>query len=119
MKTMQIVVKLNLEIVTILRTLTLITLAIDSSLQKTRNALNASRASHRDVLSLKNWLDANACISGPEVQYLQHQDDLFSLGLSGDGATRAIEVWLEDKLIQYYPKFRKVYILTLRIWDLS
>lgn len=67
-----------------------------------------SPAISRDVLSLRNWLDANGCISGPEIEYLDHERDLISLGRSQDNATRSVETWLEDKLILYFPHFRKV-----------
>lgn len=80
----------------------------DSFVHNTRQSFLIEAAIPRDTQSLRNWLDLNACIDGPEIKYLQDENDLMSLGLGGDSVARAVEIWMEDKLIAYCPGFRKV-----------
>ncbi|KAI0468196.1 hypothetical protein F4859DRAFT_217477 [Xylaria cf. heliscus] len=73
---------------------------------KTHQILSLSPAASRYSASLRNWLDGTSSVSRQETEYLYHQEDLASLTGPGDRATSKLEVWIEDKLIDYYPRFR-------------
>ncbi|KAI3325616.1 hypothetical protein HD806DRAFT_490781 [Xylariaceae sp. AK1471] len=78
----------------------------DSFLERTGKVLSSGPAAPRDNLSLKNWLNGNGCVSRQETAYLDYEEDLVGLTGPGDRATSQLEVWIEDKLIEYYPGFR-------------
>ncbi|KAK0739046.1 hypothetical protein B0T21DRAFT_285004, partial [Apiosordaria backusii] len=71
-----------------------------------RQLLSYSRASSRDVTSLRNWLDETGCLSEEESLYLDRDRDLASLACSRDFAMSHLEEWVEDRLIQFYSQFR-------------
>ncbi|KAH8879228.1 hypothetical protein GQ53DRAFT_854994 [Thozetella sp. PMI_491] len=77
----------------------------DLLLEKTQSALKFSRAAPRDVISLRNWVDATGCLSRPETQFLNHELELISLA-SDDSAMKKLEDWVEDLLVRYYKGFR-------------
>ncbi|KAI0538636.1 hypothetical protein GGR58DRAFT_467466 [Xylaria digitata] len=82
----------------------------DSFIEKTHQVFSLSPAAPRDNTSLINWLDGTSSVNRQETEYLHHQEDLVSLTGPGDRATSQLEVWIEDKLIDYYPRFRMVII---------
>ncbi|KAI3328377.1 hypothetical protein F4824DRAFT_493216 [Ustulina deusta] len=82
----------------------------DSFIERTHQVLSLSPASPRDNASLTNWLNGTNCVSRQETEYLCYKEDLISLTGPGDRATSQLEVWIEDKFIDYYPRFRTVII---------
>ena len=59
------------------------------------------RASRRNVLSLQNWVNENACLARDETAFLTHGEDLITLApLPHDGATEWLETWIEVHLIK-------------------
>lgn len=70
--------------------------------------LSLEAASPRNVASLQNWLDGNACLARHESAYLAHYDDLLAVAPSGDRSVTSSEAWVEDVLIRSYRYFRKV-----------
>ncbi|KAK4208936.1 hypothetical protein QBC37DRAFT_451551 [Rhypophila decipiens] len=91
----------------LLETLHLKLTAYDALVGECRNMLSYSRASSRDLASLRNWLDDTGCLSEDETVYLDRENDLVSLASSGDHAMKQIEDWIEDKVIDNYGDFRK------------
>ncbi|KAI2632250.1 hypothetical protein GGR54DRAFT_26548 [Hypoxylon sp. NC1633] len=80
----------------------------DSFLKRTQDVMRFDSAVPRDVESIKNWLDGTSHVSSAETGFLDHvRGELVCLGPSPDSATRQLETWVEDKLIQYYPGFRE------------
>lgn len=65
-------------------------------------------AKPRDVLSLQNWVNGNACLAREETAYLTQCKDLLSMASSDDNAVTRLEAWVEDKLIRFYKGFRQV-----------
>ena len=65
-------------------------------------------AKDRYVTSLNNWLDGNGSIARSERQYLQRQDDLFSLVGSEDTPVVQVEDALTDCLAWLHKHFRRV-----------
>jgi hypothetical protein len=80
----------------------------DSLIDKSNLALTLSDAESRDVRSLRNWVDGNGCLAGNETSYLEHDCDLVSLVPTIDNAVKGFESWIEEKLVQFLPKFREV-----------
>ncbi|KAI0902833.1 hypothetical protein F4823DRAFT_637782 [Ustulina deusta] len=78
----------------------------NSFIERTHQVLSLSPASPRDNASLTNWLNGTNCVSRQETEYLGYKEDLISLTGPGDRATSQLEVWIEDKFIDYYPRFR-------------
>jgi hypothetical protein len=70
-------------------------------------------AKPRDVLSLQNWVNGNACLAREETAYLTHCKELLSIAPSDDGAVTQLKAWVEDNLIRFYKCFRKVRIYAL------
>ncbi|EXA33850.1 hypothetical protein NW761_014338 [Fusarium oxysporum] len=79
----------------------------DSFIDKTNLALTLSDAESRDVQSLRNWVDGNGCLAGNETSYLEHDRDLVSLVPTLDNAVKRFESWIEERLVQFLPKFRE------------
>jgi hypothetical protein len=76
--------------------------------------LGFEAAKPRDVLSLQNWVNGNACLAREETAYLARCNELLSVASSDDGAVTRLEAWVEDNLIRFYKGFRKVRICCLR-----
>lgn len=72
--------------------------------------LSFEAANPRDVLSLQNWVNGNACLAREETAYLTRCNELLSVASSNDGAVSWIEAWVEDSLIRFYNGFYKVWI---------
>jgi hypothetical protein len=72
--------------------------------------LGLETARPRDVSSLQNWVDGNACLAREETQYLTHCKELLSVAPSDDRAVTRLEACVEDNLIRFYKGFRKVRI---------
>ena len=70
--------------------------------------LGFESARSRDVLSLQNWVNGNACLAREEAAYLTHCKDLLSIAPSGDDAVTQLRPWVEDKLIRFYKGSREV-----------
>lgn len=81
-------------------------MAIDSYLERTSRILQYKPAQDREISSLQNWVEGNACIDRAETAYLDHTSDLISLSPKND--TGWLEEWVEDKLIRYRKGFRAV-----------
>ena len=75
--------------------------------------LGFEAAKPRDVLSLQNWVDGNACLAREETQYLTHRKELLSVAPSDDRAVTRLEACVEDNLIRFYKGFREVGICAL------
>lgn len=70
--------------------------------------LSFEAAKPRDILSLENWTNGNACLARDETAYLTHCRELLSVASSDDNATTRLESWVEDNLIRFCQLFRKV-----------
>jgi hypothetical protein len=70
--------------------------------------LNFDAAKPRDVLSLQNWIEGNACLARDETAYLSFCKELLSIASPDDDAVARLESWVEDKLIRFYKGFREV-----------
>lgn len=70
--------------------------------------LGYETAKPRDVLSLQNWVNGNACLAREETEYLTHYHELLSVAPSDDGAITRLESWVEDILIRFYKGLGKV-----------
>ncbi|KAK0703661.1 hypothetical protein B0T26DRAFT_744402 [Lasiosphaeria miniovina] len=79
----------------------------DQFAERTNRMLGLAPANERDVESLQNWVDGMGCIARAETAYLSHGEELVCLAPAGDQALLQLETWVEDKLIQYYPRFRR------------
>lgn len=65
----------------------------DSYLERTSRILQYKPAQEREISSLLNWVEGNACIDREETAYLDHTSDLISLSATND--TGWIEDWVE------------------------
>jgi len=77
--------------------------------------LSYDAAKPRDVLSLQNWVNGNACLARKETAYLTYCNELLSIASSDDGAMAQLEACVEDNMIRFYKIFRKVRICALGI----
>ncbi|KAH8689812.1 hypothetical protein BGW36DRAFT_389784, partial [Talaromyces proteolyticus] len=77
----------------------------DSYVERTARMLQFKPAQRRDISSLRNWVEGNACLDREETAYLDHTSDLISLASTNDVGW--LEEWVEDKLISYYRGFRE------------
>jgi len=64
-------------------------------------------AKARNVSSLQNWVNGNACLARDETAYLQAKDLTSVVSASDDTITR-VEELVEDGLIYLYKGFRDV-----------
>jgi hypothetical protein len=76
--------------------------------------LSFEAAKPRDVLSLQNWVNGNACLAREETAYLTRCNELLSVASLGDGAVSWLEAKVEDILIRFYKVVYKVRICCLR-----
>ena len=72
--------------------------------------LSFETAKPRDVLSLQNWVNGNACVAREETAYLTRCNELLSVASLDDGAVSCLEACVEDNLIRFYKSFSKVLI---------
>ncbi|KAK3391098.1 hypothetical protein B0H63DRAFT_467254 [Podospora didyma] len=80
----------------------------DKFAERTARMLGFGPAHKRDIESLQNWVDGMGCIARQETAYLsQGQDELACLAPESDQALLQLETWVEDKLVRFYPGFRK------------
>ncbi|KNG47996.1 hypothetical protein DDE82_004440 [Stemphylium lycopersici] len=79
---------------------------LDTFTENSRRMLNSEGAEQRDLESLQNWLDGNACLARQESAYLDAPLDMVSLAPCKDSAVSQLEVWVENKLIRFYQNFR-------------
>lgn len=77
--------------------------------------LRFEAAKPRDVLSLQNWVNGNACLARDETAYLTYSKELLSVASLDDGAVTRLEAWVEDILIRFYKSFCEVRICALGI----
>jgi hypothetical protein len=82
----------------------------DAMVERNHRMLAYEAAKPRDVLSLQNWVNGNACLAREETAYLTHCKELLSIASSDDGAVTQLEAWVEDNLIRFYKCFREVRI---------
>ncbi|KAK3983803.1 hypothetical protein QBC44DRAFT_338052 [Cladorrhinum sp. PSN332] len=79
----------------------------DQFIERTSRILSFDPARQRDVESLQNWVDSTGCLAREETAYLAHRHKLVSLAPVDDSAMVQLEAWIEDKLIRFWPNFRK------------
>jgi len=72
--------------------------------------LNYDAAKSRDVLSLQNWINGNACLARGETTYLERSKELLGIAAPDDDTVARLESWVEDKIIRFYKGFREVCI---------
>jgi hypothetical protein len=70
--------------------------------------LNFDAAKPRDVLSLQNWVNGNACLAREETAYMSFCKELLSIASPDDNTVARLESWVEDSLIRFYKGFREV-----------
>ena len=70
--------------------------------------LSFEAAKPRDVLSMQNWINGNACLSREETAYLTRGNELLSVASPDDSAMGRLEAWVEDNLIRFYKGLREV-----------
>jgi len=80
----------------------------DTLVERNHRMLGLKAAKSRDVSSLQNWVNGNACLAREETAYLTHCKDLLSIAPSGDDAVTQLRPWVEDKLIRFYKGFHEV-----------
>ena len=77
----------------------------DLFVERHHRMLVFAAASPRDVASLRNWANGDACLAREETTYLDHHNDLFNIAPSEDSAVTRLEVWVEDCLIHFCKSF--------------
>ena len=81
---------------------------IDTLVERNHRMLNFEAAKPRDVLSLQNWVNGNACLARDETTYLTFCKELLSISSPNDDTVSRLECWVEDALIRVYKGFRAV-----------
>lgn len=81
---------------------------LDALIERNRQTLNLEAANIRDISSLQNWVDGNACLARQETAYLAHHEDLLSVAPPKDQSVTRFEAWVEDALIRSSRYFHKV-----------
>jgi hypothetical protein len=81
---------------------------IDALVERNYRMLNFEAAKPRDVLSLQNWVNGNACLARDETEYLKFCKELLSISSPDDDTVSRLESWVEDILIRFYKGFREV-----------
>lgn len=80
----------------------------DAYIERSHRVLGLEVASHRDVVSLQNWVDGNGCIARQETAYLAQTEDLLTIASPDDGATKwlgaLVEGFLFRKRVGQYPR---------------
>ena len=85
-----------------------LTKVIDALVERNQRMLGFEVAKPRDVLSLQNWVNGNACLAREETAYLTRCKDLLCVASSNDSAVTRLEAWVEDNLICFYRGLREV-----------
>lgn len=80
---------------------------VDQFVERTSRILSFGPAHRRDVESLQNWVDGTGYLARDETAYLGH-DEVISLAPVRDNGILKLEIWVEDKLIRWWPRFSKV-----------
>ncbi|KAL2011080.1 hypothetical protein VTN00DRAFT_3798 [Thermoascus crustaceus] len=73
----------------------------DNLLARNAQILQFNNATPRAVMSLRNWINGNACIAREETEFLENDHDLLTLATPEDSTLKDIEDWVEHRLIQY------------------
>jgi hypothetical protein len=81
----------------------------DSLIERNHRILNFQNPSSRDVSSLRNWVEGNACLARAEFAYLSRKD-LFSMA-EQDTAIARTEAFVEDFMIQCFGSIFKVCLM--------
>ncbi|KAA6413164.1 MAG: hypothetical protein FRX48_02908 [Lasallia pustulata] len=79
----------------------------DALVERNQRMLGFEVAKPRDVLSLQNWVNGNACLAREETAYLTRCKDLLCVASSNDSAVTRLEAWVEDNLICFYRGLRE------------
>lgn len=79
----------------------------DALIERNFRVFGYETARSRDIASLQNWVNGNACIARAETAYLGHEEELIGVPLA-DGGASGLEAWIEDWLIWCHKLFRKV-----------
>ena len=85
----------------------------DAMIERNQKMLSYRAAELREVLSLQNWVNSNACLARAETAYLTRYNELLSVAPSRDGVSEQMEGWVEDKLMRFCKTFQKVGICIL------
>ena len=81
----------------------------DALIQRNRQISSIETAQPRDITSLLNWVNGNACLARDETAYLGHCKDLLYVAPPpNDSAIGGIETWVEDKLTSIQRHYYKV-----------
>ncbi|KAI1429092.1 hypothetical protein F5Y12DRAFT_710645 [Xylaria sp. FL1777] len=78
----------------------------DNFLLRNQQILNFPSASRRDVQSLLNWVNNNACLSWEETEYLTRCNDLLSVTPVDAHASSPIESCIEGILVRFFERLR-------------
>ncbi|PVH92912.1 hypothetical protein DM02DRAFT_677192 [Periconia macrospinosa] len=90
----------------------------NAMVERNNKMLTCVPASSRNILSLQNWVNGNACLAREETAYLTYLNDLVSVTSSGDDMADIFKAWIEDKLVGLCRIFSKVRICNsyLKVW---
>ena len=81
---------------------------IDSFIERCNRMRSLGSANQRDISSLQNWINGNACIARKETAYLAHKIDLLNTCSVNDYALDRLEGLIEKSLMHFFKWFRKV-----------
>jgi hypothetical protein len=70
--------------------------------------LGFEAASHRDVVSLQNWVSGNGCIAREETAYLTRAEELLSVVSPNDNAVTWLGALVEDSRVYFRERFGQV-----------
>ena len=80
----------------------------DAFVTRSQQILKFSAARSRDVSSLQNWVEGTGSLARDETAYLERGTDLMSIVSVEDDALGRCEASLENVIVQYFKRFRKV-----------
>ncbi|OJJ99341.1 hypothetical protein ASPACDRAFT_120677 [Aspergillus aculeatus ATCC 16872] len=79
----------------------------DQTLLRNSRIADLKHAGPRQVVTLRNWIEGNACVSRSETDFLQHDGDLIALSSPKDETLACLEEWVEDRLISLFTRSYK------------
>ncbi|KAF1828591.1 hypothetical protein BDW02DRAFT_593168 [Decorospora gaudefroyi] len=80
----------------------------DDYVERICRILKLTSPSRRDITSLSNWLNGTAALARDETRYLQNSTDLASLDPGDDSLISTVHGLVEDALIRFFKRFRKL-----------
>lgn len=81
---------------------------IDGLLQRNSKAFSYSKATIRDVRSLRRWVEGTGCLARDETTFLDHQEDLVNIVGPFDHAAVQVEPLVEESLVYLASLFHVV-----------